>query len=59
MKKTYPYLDIHLRERRLVAHGESSTANHTGDTDDPEIHRVYLTKGQYNKLIAKIANPQR
>jgi len=47
----YYYLDINLTNMQVVDWGLSNTANHTGQTDDPDIHRVFLPKGQYNKLV--------
>ena len=46
----YFYLDVRLSDMTVVDWGESNTANHTGETDDPDVHRVFLTKGQFNKL---------
>ena len=34
----------------VVGWGTTPNATHTGKTDDPYVHRVFLTKGQYNKL---------
>lgn len=52
--KTYYYIDINLATKEIVEWGTTLYATHTGNTDDPEIHRVFMTKGQYNKLISKI-----
>lgn len=49
--KEYYYIDIDLDSLKLSDWGISSTANHTGKTEDPNIHRIFLPKGQYNKLI--------
>lgn len=52
--KDYFYIDINLRTMAHVERGETSRATHAGKTDDPEIHRVFLTKGQYSKLVAHL-----
>jgi hypothetical protein len=48
--KDYFFIDIDLRTMKLVGWGETRHATHTGATDDPHLHRVFLTKGQFNKL---------
>lgn len=48
------YLDIDLTSMAVVDWGEANTANHTGDTDNPNVHRIFLTKGQFNKLKRKL-----
>jgi hypothetical protein len=50
MSKQYYYIDIDLISMQILDWGISKTASLTGETNDPNIHRVYLTKGQYNKL---------
>ena len=34
--------------------GVSDTATHTGDTCNPDIHRLFIPKGQYNKFVRKM-----
>lgn len=51
----YYYLDIELTTMMVVEWGEIDTANLTGNTSDPNVHRVYLTKGQFNKFKRKLA----
>jgi hypothetical protein len=46
----YYYIDIDLTSMCIVAWGETNTASLTGETEDPAVHRVFLTKGQFNKL---------
>lgn len=46
----YYFIDIELSSLKIVEWGESNTANHTGETADPNVHRLFLTKGQFNKL---------
>ena len=47
---TYYFLDVNLKSRRLIGWG-------TEQTDKVEVHlsrgfhRVFLSKGQYNKLV--------
>jgi hypothetical protein len=48
--KDYYFIDLDLRTMKLVAWGETRHATHTGATEDPLVHRVFLTKGQFNKL---------
>lgn len=50
MAKEYYYIDINLQTMQVVGFGTSNTASLTGQTDDPKVHRVFLTKGQFNKL---------
>lgn len=52
--REYYYIDLDLTSMKIVGWGTSPTASHTGDTDDPNIHRIFLTKGQYNKTVAKL-----
>jgi len=54
MKKEYYYLDIDLNDMKVIDFGKSETATLTGDTNKPNVHRIFLTKGQYNKLKNKI-----
>lgn len=49
-RNEYFYIDIDLRDHRMVDWGEDNTATLTGETADPNVHRVFLTKGQFNKL---------
>ena len=51
MKKEYPYIDINLQTMTVVGWGTTQNATLTGKTEDPHVHRVFLTKGQYNKLV--------
>jgi hypothetical protein len=47
---TYCFVDINLTSMQVVGWGETNTANLTGATEDPNVFRLFLTKGQYNKL---------
>ena len=46
--------DVDLRTMKIVAWGETRSATHTGATDDPNVQRVFLGKGQFNKLRAHL-----
>lgn len=54
MKKNYYYIDINTKTMKIINHGTTIHATLTGDTGDANVHRLFLTKGQYNKLINKI-----
>ncbi len=49
--KEYFYIDLHIKSMKVVKWGISNTATLTGDTADKYIHRIFLTQGQYNKLV--------
>ena len=51
----YFYLDIDLNNMKVVGWGEADTANHSGETDNKNVHRIFLTKGQFNKLKNKLS----
>lgn len=53
MPNTYYYLDLNLKTGKLLEIGTTPYASHTGDTSEKSVHRVFLTKGQFNKLQAK------
>lgn len=53
-EKQYYYIDLNITTMNIVGWGISTTASHTGDTDSSDVHRIFLTKGQYNKLIKKL-----
>lgn len=52
--KEYFFVDINILNLKIDKWGISETANLTGETEDPSIHRIFLTKGQYNKLKRKL-----
>lgn len=39
---------------KICEWGVNQTAAHTGETDNSDIHRIFLPKGQYNKLVRKL-----
>ena len=49
-KREYFYIDHNTQTMKIVNWGISNTATLTGETSDKNIHRIFLTKGQYNKL---------
>ena len=49
--REYYFLDINIPAKEIVGWGISQTATLTGETEDEDVHRIFLTKGQYNKLI--------
>ncbi len=53
-RNEYYYMDLNLKTMKVVDWGEANTATHTGDTDDPNVHRIFLPKGQFNKLKRKL-----
>lgn len=54
MNKVYYSLDIDLVGKKIVDYRETDTATLTGDTDNLNVHRIFLTKGQYKKLKNKL-----
>ncbi|HNW23663.1 MAG TPA: hypothetical protein PKH06_02780 [Candidatus Dojkabacteria bacterium] len=52
--REYYYIDIDITNLKIVKWGVSNTATLTGDTNDKNIHRIFLTRGQYNKLLGRI-----
>jgi len=54
--RVYYYIDINLIAKAIVRYGESSTATHDGNTGDPSVHRMFVSKGQYNKLVKKLSD---
>jgi len=53
-EKDYYFVDINLATMAIDKWGVSQTATHTGDTDNVNTHRIFLPKGQYNKLVRKL-----
>ena len=47
----YFFIDLKISNMNVVNRGVSDTATLTGDTEDPNIHRIFLTEGQYNKFL--------
>lgn len=54
MKKEYYFIDVDLVHMKVLKWGVTPNATLTGNTSNPKTHRVFLTKGQYNKLMNKL-----
>jgi hypothetical protein len=54
MDKEYYYIDVDTQSLQVVGWGKTARANHTGETNNPNVHRVFLTKGQFNKLARQL-----
>lgn len=52
----YYYIDIDITNMKIINWGVSATANLTGDTEIANVHRVFLTRGQFNKFEKKSPN---
>lgn len=46
----YYYIDLNTSSMKIVNWGISKTATLTGETKNKDVHRIFLTKGQYNKV---------
>jgi hypothetical protein len=46
----YYYIDLNTSSMKIVKWGISNTATLTGETKNKDVHRIFLTKGQYNKV---------
>jgi hypothetical protein len=47
----YYFIDLNVITMKIVNWGISNTATLTGETGDQHVHRIFLTKGQYNKAV--------
>jgi hypothetical protein len=47
----YYFIDLNFINMKIVNWGISNTATLTGETSDKDVHRIFLTKGQYNKVV--------
>ena len=54
MPTTYYYIDLNLKTGKYIEIGTSPYSSHTGDASEKNVHRVFLTKGQFNKLKEKL-----
>jgi hypothetical protein len=54
MPSKYFYIDLNIKTMKVVKTGSSNTGSLSGNTKDSEVHRVFLTPGQFNKLKAKL-----
>ncbi len=56
-KNTRYFIDINLGNLKIIRCSFDQKENlDKGRQNDPTIHRLFLTKGQYNKLISRCAN---
>jgi hypothetical protein len=49
-EREYYFIDLNIINMKIVKWGVSNTASLTGETGDKNIHRIFLTKGQYHKV---------
>ena len=54
MPDKYYYVDVNLKTLKVLKVGTAAKASLSGDTKDSDVHRVFLTTGQFNKLKAKL-----
>jgi len=54
--REYFFIDLNIVNMNIVNWGISNTATLTGDTEDENVHRIFLTKGQYYKFARKITD---
>ena len=54
MRKGYYYIDVDIQTMVVTNWGTTPEATLTGETERPTVHRVFLTKGQFNKLIKQL-----
>ncbi len=47
-------IDIDIGSKRIVSWRKDQRVNLTKDNSDPNFVRIFLTKGQYNKLMDKL-----
>ena len=55
MAKNYYFIDVNVSTMKVVDWGITPHATLTGETDDKNVHRIFLTKGQYNKFVRQIS----
>lgn len=53
MKKEYYYIDVDTKSKKIIEMSKTTKASLSGDTENKNVHRVFLTKGQFNKLSKK------
>ncbi len=51
----YYFLEINVTHMKVVDWGETNTATLSGETQDPNVFRLFLTKGQFNKFKKHVA----
>ena len=56
-KDTRYFIEIDLNNLKITRCGFDQKENlNKGRQNTPTVHRLFLTKGQYNKLISRCAN---
>ncbi len=53
-KNEYYYIDINIKTMKVINWGISNTATLTGETEKKDVHRIFLTEGQYGKMVKRI-----
>lgn len=53
-KETRYYIDLDLKNNKVISHGYDDRKSLEQKLNNPYYQRVFITKGQYNKLIEKI-----
>ncbi len=54
-KDTRYFIDIDLKSLKVVNSGYDQKQNlDQGRQTNPKLHRLFLTKGQYNKLVERL-----
>ncbi len=53
-KDTRYFIEIELSTLKIISNGYDQKQNlDEGKQKDPTLHRLFLTKGQYNKLVER------
>ncbi len=53
-KDTRYFIDIELKTQKVVSNGYDQKQNlDEGRQTNPKLHRLFLTKGQYNKFVER------
>ena len=53
-KNTRYYIDLNLKNRTIADWDYDQRDNLSQKLEDPNLHRIFLTKGQYYKFIKNI-----
>ena len=55
-KDTRYFIEVDIKSRRVIRCGYDQKQNlNKGRQDNPKIHRVFVTPGQYNKFIERVS----
>lgn len=52
-KDTRYYIDLDLKARKILNWAHSQRHSLEQELSDPDHRRIFLTRGQYNKLVKK------